>query len=222
MTKICTSIRPDEKVAVRLSPPDSTRIRSSRSLRGDEVVDGVEVGGDVVADRGVRTSAGLHRGDPLVGQHGVTAQEVGVLGGVDVVGQHGQRQPVAQLPAQRGDERRLAGADRTADADAQRLPRLRRRLGRSAWSCGWPSSEMWWHAVAWLALSGDEQRSLALACAAERARRAADRTGRPAPCRPRRPSASHSGESSNVSAATSPGSSASSRCAAVAEPVIVV
>ena len=45
-------------------------------------------GGDVVADRGVRAPAGLHGGDPRVGQDGVPAQEVGVLGGVDVVGQH--------------------------------------------------------------------------------------------------------------------------------------
>ncbi len=92
-------------------------------MPGDQVVDGVEVGGDVVADRGVRAAAGLHRGDPLVGQHGVAAQEVGVLGGVDVVGQHRQRQLVAQLPAQGGHQCGLAGTDGSADADAQRLPR---------------------------------------------------------------------------------------------------
>ncbi|CKQ13067.1 Uncharacterised protein [Mycobacterium tuberculosis] len=31
MTKICASTSPEEKVAVRLSPPDSTRIRSNAS-----------------------------------------------------------------------------------------------------------------------------------------------------------------------------------------------
>ena len=59
-------------------------------MGGDQILDGVEVGGDVVADRGVRTSSGLHRGDPVVGQHRMPAQEVGVLGGVDVIGQHCQ------------------------------------------------------------------------------------------------------------------------------------
>ena len=58
--------------------------------------------------------------------------------------------------------------------------------------------------------------------AAGRARRAADRTGRRVPWRPRRRSARTAADSSNVTAATSPGSSASRRCAAVAEPVIVV
>ena len=77
-------------MAVRLSPPDSTRIRSSRLVARDEVVDRVEVRGDVVTDRGVRAAAGLHGGDPAVGQDGVAAQEVGVFGGVDVVGEHRQ------------------------------------------------------------------------------------------------------------------------------------
>ena len=93
-----------------------------RVVPGDQLVDGVQVGGDVVADGGVRAAAGAHRADALVGQHAVPAQEVGVLGGVDVVGHHGQRQPVAQRPAQRRDQRGLAAADRTADADLERAP----------------------------------------------------------------------------------------------------
>ena len=171
-------------MAVRLSPPDSTRIRSSRSLRRDQVVDGVEVGGDVVADRGVRAAAGLHRGDPLVGQHGVAAQEVGVLGGVDVVGQHRQRQFVAQLPAQRGDQRGLAGADRPAEPMRSGSPGVAVRLGRSV--CAWGSPSRKCGGMEGSSLSGDEQGTLALGCAAGPARRAAGRTGRPVPCTPRR------------------------------------
>src|SRR5690606_3052981 len=92
-------------------------------VRGDQGVDGVEVGGDVVADGGVRAAGGVHGGDALVGQGGVAAKEVGVLGGVDDVGQHRQRQSLEQLPAQRGDQRGLAGGDGAADADAQRFAR---------------------------------------------------------------------------------------------------
>ena len=58
-----------------------------------------------------------HRADPLVGQHTVATQEVGVLGGVDVVGHHRQRHPVAQGATQRGDEGGLAAADGAADPD---------------------------------------------------------------------------------------------------------
>ncbi len=76
-------------------------------MGGDQIVDGVEVRGDVVADGGVRAAAGLHCRDPVVGQHRMPAQEVGVLGGVDVVGQHRQRQLIAQLPAQRRHQRGL-------------------------------------------------------------------------------------------------------------------
>ncbi len=75
---------------------------------------------------------------------------------------------------------------------------------------------MWWHGGPF-GLSGGEQRSLALGCGAGPARRAVDRTGRRAPWHATSAVWSHSADSSNVSAATSPGSSASSRCAAVAE-----
>ena len=128
-TKICRSTRPLLNVAVRLSPPLSTSTRSSGPSARLEVLDGVEVGGDVVADRGVRAAAGLHRADPLGRQHAVAQQEVGVLGGVDVVGHDGQPQLAGERPAQRRDQRGLAGADRPADADPQRpRPGAQRRV----------------------------------------------------------------------------------------------
>jgi hypothetical protein len=64
-------------------------------VSGDQILDGIEVRRDVIADRGVRTAPGLHRGDPVVGKHRMPAKEVGVLGGVDVVGQHSKRQLIA-------------------------------------------------------------------------------------------------------------------------------
>ena len=56
-------------VAVRLSPPLSTRTRSSGPRPRLQLLDRVEVGGDVVADRGVRAAAGLDGEDPLGRQH---------------------------------------------------------------------------------------------------------------------------------------------------------
>lgn len=108
-------------------------------MGADQIVDRVQVRGDVVADRGVRTATGLHGRYPILRQHGVCAQEVGVLGGVDVVGEYRQRQLVAQLSAQRGHQSGLPRANRAADADAQRLPGCRIRFGRSTvrwlWEC---------------------------------------------------------------------------------------
>ena len=123
-TKICRSTSPRLKVAVRLSPPLSTSTRSSGPTAVDQLVDGVQVGADVVADRGVRAAAGLHRPDPRRVEHAGPAQEVGVLGGVDVVGDHAQAQLTGEGPAQRRDQGGLARPDRPADADPQRPGRL--------------------------------------------------------------------------------------------------
>jgi hypothetical protein len=46
-------------------------------------LDGVEVGGDVIADSGVRTSAGLYCGDAVVGENGHAPKCLGVFGGED-------------------------------------------------------------------------------------------------------------------------------------------
>ena len=71
-----------------------------------------------------------HRADPLGRQHAVAPQEVGVLGGVDVVGHHGQR--AARRPSARHSAATsavLPRADRPADADAQRArPAGQRRV----------------------------------------------------------------------------------------------
>src|SRR5207244_12485568 len=50
-------------------------------------------------------------------------QELGIFFGVDVVRHHRDLIPVAQRAAQRERQRRLARADRSADADAQRHER---------------------------------------------------------------------------------------------------
>ena len=99
-----------------------------------ELLDRVEVRGDVVTDGRVRAASGLDRDDPLLGQHPGAAEGLGVLGGEDVVRDHGERQVVAQQLTQRTDEGGLAAADRTADADPQRSltgARLRRVLVRA-------------------------------------------------------------------------------------------
>ena len=119
ITKICTSASAGEKIAVRLSPPLSTKTTSSGPGRRLQLLDGLEVGGDVVADRGVRAAAGLHRGDPLDRQHAGGAQELGVLGRVDVVGDDAEAGLGRQRAAERGDQAALAGADGAADADPE-------------------------------------------------------------------------------------------------------
>ena len=99
-TKIWASTSAGEKVAVRLSPPDSTSTTSSGAKSRLEVLDGQQVGGDVVADRGVRAGAGLDRPDPLRGEHPGRAQEPRVLVGVDVVGDHAEPQLGGELAAE--------------------------------------------------------------------------------------------------------------------------
>ncbi|GAA0217593.1 hypothetical protein GCM10010492_14270 [Saccharothrix mutabilis subsp. mutabilis] len=68
----------------------------------------------------MRARAGLHGLDAVHVQHAGPAQEVRVLGGVDVVGDDGEVHAAAQRPAQGGGERGLAAADRSADADPDR------------------------------------------------------------------------------------------------------
>lgn len=63
--------------------------------------------------------AGLHGLDALGRQDGVAQEEGGVLAGVDVVGDHRDGELLAQGPAEGGDGRGLAGADRSAESDAQ-------------------------------------------------------------------------------------------------------
>ena len=90
-----------------------------RALVALELLDGLEVDRDVVADRGVRAAAGLHGDDPLGRQDAGRAQELRVLGRVDVVRHDADARVVAQLAAELGDEAALARPDRPADADPQ-------------------------------------------------------------------------------------------------------
>ena len=78
-----------------------------------------EIDRGILADRGVRTAAGLDAGDALGRERAGAHQIFGVPFGVDVVGDGGDLVAVAQVLAQRVHQRGLAGADRTADADAQ-------------------------------------------------------------------------------------------------------
>ena len=96
ITKICTSARAGEKIAVRLSPPLSTNTRSSGPVAASSSSTASRLARDVVADRRVRAAAGLHRGDPLVRQHARGAQELRVLGRVDVVGHDAEPDLVAR------------------------------------------------------------------------------------------------------------------------------
>ena len=86
-----------------------------------QAVDGVEVDRRVLADRRVRAAAGLDADDALLGEGAAAHQELGVLLGVDVVGDDGDVEPIAQLLAQRIDQRGLARADGAGDADAKGL-----------------------------------------------------------------------------------------------------
>ncbi len=77
---------------------------------------------DVLADRRVRTAAGLHRPDALGGERLVADQELGVLPGEDVVGHHAEAQPVAQQPAQREHQRGLPAPHRATDPHGEGAP----------------------------------------------------------------------------------------------------
>src|SRR5207245_6789138 len=69
--------------------------------------------------RRVRATARLHAHDALGAQGPAPHQELGVLFRVDVVGDHGHFERLAQAQAERLGERRLAGADGTTDADLE-------------------------------------------------------------------------------------------------------
>ena len=68
----------------------------------------------------MRAAAGLDAGDALRRKRAGAHQVFGVPLGVDVVGDRRDLEAVAQPLAQRVHQRGLAGADRPADADAQR------------------------------------------------------------------------------------------------------
>ena len=111
-----------EKVAARLSPPDSTMtIFRARELLL-QLGDGGQVDAGVLADGAVRTAARLDADDPVQRQRLAPRQELGVLPRVDVVGDDGEVELGPEGPAQAFDEGRLAGADRPADAEREDAP----------------------------------------------------------------------------------------------------
>src|SRR5262249_39740788 len=87
-------------------------------------------------DRGVRTPAGLDADDPLGREGRATNEELGVLLRIDVVGDHGHVERVAQAQAQRLRERGLPRADGPSDTDLERTRNrhdLNNLISRRAW-----------------------------------------------------------------------------------------
>ena len=78
----------------------------------------------------MRAAAGLDADDALGRERAGARQELGVLLGVDVVGDDGDVVVVAHRLAQALDQRGLARADRAADADAQRTMRTHQCISR--------------------------------------------------------------------------------------------
>ena len=105
--------------AARLSPPDSDEEQLGSHLLHQRL-ERQEVVAHVLADRGVRAAARLDGADVTRRQGLVADQELGVLAREDVVRDHAQAVPVAQTAAEREQQRRLAAADRPADADRER------------------------------------------------------------------------------------------------------
>jgi hypothetical protein len=68
----------------------------------------------------VRTAAGLDAEDAVGGKGFVADEELGILAGVDVIGDDGQGAGVAKPLAKAEDEHGLAGADGAADAETKR------------------------------------------------------------------------------------------------------
>ena len=93
--------------------------------------DGGQVDAGVLADGAVRTAAGLDADDAFQRQRLPAGEELGVLARVDVVGDDGQVELRPELRHSRFDQRRLAGADRTADAEREHLT-PRSGVGRRA------------------------------------------------------------------------------------------
>ena len=79
----------------------------------------------------MRAAAGLDADDPLDGQHLAAREELGVLVGVDVVGDDREVDLGPEGAAERLDQGRLAGADRPGHADGVDLARRPGVSGRA-------------------------------------------------------------------------------------------
>src|SRR5262249_25396319 len=116
-----------EIVAARL---DQDQVERGKFL--PHLGDGGEVDRGILADRRVRAAAGLHPGDALGRERARAHQVFGVPLGVDVVGDGGDLVGAAPALAQRVHQRRLARADRAADADPQRTVGILRGHDRNS------------------------------------------------------------------------------------------
>ena len=138
MTKICTSASAGEKIAVRLSPPLSTKTTSSGPVAASSSSTASRLDGDVVADRRVRAAAGLDGRDPLRRQHAGGAQELGVLGRVDVVGDDAE----AGLGATARRRARRSGCSCRTRRGRRRRSGVRVQLAKSRSLCSrWMGAE---------------------------------------------------------------------------------
>jgi len=97
-----------------------------------ELLQRQEVGGDIFADGGVRTAAGLDRLDTLGFEGFVADQELGIFTREDIVGHRGEAEALTQLAAERQQQGCFAAADRSADSNgkgaATVIPLGRRRI----------------------------------------------------------------------------------------------
>ena len=118
-----------------------------------------EIHRGVFADRGVRAAAGFDGEDALGRQASAAGQDLRVLAGVDVVGDDGQVDARVERARQAFDQRRLAGADRSADADTYRAHDANNRPSSQAWRIASIS-----HAIA-LALRSSRDWAAAAVCA---------------------------------------------------------
>ena len=84
--------------------------------------DGGEVDAGILADGAVRAAAGLDADDPVQRQDLAPGQELGVLARVDVVGDDRQVDRRPECATELFDQGRLAGADRSADAEGEDTP----------------------------------------------------------------------------------------------------
>jgi hypothetical protein len=80
-----------------------------------------EVHRGIFADRGMRAAAGFDADDAFRRQRARFGENALIFFGVDVVGDHRQLPGVAHGFAQRFQQGGFTGADRAADADAQRV-----------------------------------------------------------------------------------------------------
>jgi hypothetical protein len=74
---------------------------------------------DRLANGGMRAASGFDADDTIRGQGLHAHQGLGILLGIDVVGDDGDRETLPHRLAELFRQRRLAGADRPADPDAQ-------------------------------------------------------------------------------------------------------